>query len=64
VLKVGTDTEMIFKESLKLLTDTAEYQKRAAAVNPYGDGRAVERIIRAIDFHFGVNKQRPDDFEV
>ena len=62
VLKVGTDTEMIFKESLKLLTDTAEYQKRAAAVNPYGDGRAVERIIRAIDFHFGVNKQRPDDF--
>ncbi|MFP4020695.1 MAG: non-hydrolyzing UDP-N-acetylglucosamine 2-epimerase [Halanaerobium sp.] len=64
VLKVGTDAEMIFKESLKLLTDKEEYQKRAAAVNPYGDGRAVERIIQAMDYHFGISKQIPVDFEV
>ena len=64
VLKVGTDTEAIFKESLKLLTDENEYQKRAAAVNPYGDGRAVERIIQAVNYHFKITKQRPEDFEI
>jgi UDP-N-acetylglucosamine 2-epimerase (non-hydrolysing) len=64
VLKVGTDKEAIFTESFKLLTDTEEYQKRAAAVNPYGDGRAVERIIQAVDYHFGYLSQRPQDFEV
>ncbi len=63
VLKVGTDTEVIFRKSLKLLTDAEEYQKRAAAVNPYGDGKAVERIIRALDYHFGTQSQRPQDFE-
>src|SRR6056297_523802 len=64
VLKVGTNTRKIYQQSLKLLTNTEEYKKRAAAVNPYGDGRAVGRIIRAIDFYFGINKTRPDDFEV
>jgi UDP-N-acetylglucosamine 2-epimerase (non-hydrolysing) len=64
VLKVGTNTRKIYQQSLKLLTDTEEYKKRAAAVNPYGDGKAVERIIKAIDFYFGTNKLRPDDFEV
>jgi len=62
VLKVGTDTEAIYQQSLKLLTDAEEYQKRAAAVNPYGDGRAVERIIRAIDYHFGIVTKNPDNF--
>jgi UDP-N-acetylglucosamine 2-epimerase (non-hydrolysing) len=62
VLKVGTNTEMIFKESIKLLTNTKEYQKRAAAVNPYGDGRATERIIRSVDYHFNFTSDRPDDF--
>jgi len=64
VLKVGTSAEAIFKESLKLLTDAEEYQRRAAAVNPYGDGRAVERIIKAIDYYFGISKECPPDFEL
>ena len=63
VLKVGTDADLIFKESFKLLTDAEAYKKRAAAVNPYGDGRAVERIIKAIDYHFGFTNQRAEDFE-
>ena len=62
VLKVGTDIEAIYKQSLKLLTDAEEYQKRAAAVNPYGDGRAVERIIKAIDYHFDFISERVEDF--
>ncbi|MGM0499251.1 MAG: non-hydrolyzing UDP-N-acetylglucosamine 2-epimerase [Bacillota bacterium] len=64
VLKVGTDTKKIFQQSMKLLTDAEEYKKRAAAVNPYGDGRAVERIIKSLDYHFGFSKLRPTDFEV
>lgn len=63
VLKVGTDAEVIFKQSLKLLIDAEEYQKRAAAVNPYGDGKAVERIINIIDFHFNFSNSEPKNFE-
>lgn len=62
VIKVGTDTEAIYQQSLKLLTDAEEYQKRAAAVNPYGDGRAVERIIKAIDYHFKFISKRVEEF--
>jgi UDP-N-acetylglucosamine 2-epimerase (non-hydrolysing) len=32
----------------ELLTDKAAYGKMAAAPNPYGDGRASERIVTAI----------------
>jgi len=62
VLKVGTDPEVIFKESLKLLINAEVYQKRATAINPYGDGRAVERIIKAIDYHFDFISERVEDF--
>ena len=31
-----------------LLTDKEEYNKMANAVNPYGDGKASERIVDAI----------------
>lgn len=64
VLKVGTSAEAIYSESLKLLTDVEEYQRRAAAVNPYGDGKAVERIIKAMNYYFGISKKRPHDFEL
>lgn len=62
VLKVGTDYKEIYQQSLSLLTDAEEYKKRAAAVNPYGDGKAVERIIAALDYHFNFNSKRPEDF--
>jgi len=62
VLKVGTNKDVIFKESIKLLTNAEEYQKRSAAVNPYGDGRAVERIVKAMDYHFNFISERPGEF--
>lgn len=40
----GTDPERIFAEASRLLTDRAAYLAMARAVNPYGDGRASERI--------------------
>ena len=43
---VGTDRERIIRETEKLLTDEEEYLKMARAVNPYGDGKSSERILR------------------
>lgn len=45
---VGTDEDVIYKETIRLLTDEAEYEKMSKASNPYGDGHASERIVDAI----------------
>lgn len=42
---VGTDRETIVKETQKLLEDNAAYKKMSIAHNPYGDGKASERIV-------------------
>ena len=44
----GTDPERIFAEASRLLTDRAAYLAMARAVNPYGDGRASERIAAVL----------------
>lgn len=41
---VGTDVERILTEASVLLDDRAEYERRAHAHNPYGDGQASPRI--------------------
>ena len=41
---VGTGEETIYTEFKRLLTDPAAYDAMAKASNPYGDGRACERI--------------------
>jgi UDP-N-acetylglucosamine 2-epimerase (non-hydrolysing) len=43
---VGTDTNIIIDEATKLLTNQACYDEMAKALNPYGDGRACERILQ------------------
>jgi UDP-N-acetylglucosamine 2-epimerase (non-hydrolysing) len=45
---VGTDKELIVKEASKLLDDESEYTKMAKAINPYGDGKASERIVKLV----------------
>lgn len=45
---VGTNRDMIYKEARLLLTDSKEYEKMARAINPYGDGKAAERIVNII----------------
>ncbi len=42
---VGTDRETIVRQVSLLLDDPVEYQSMARAVNPYGDGKASERIV-------------------
>lgn len=45
---VGTDEEKIVAETARLLDDPAEYQRMARTHNPYGDGKASQRIAAAI----------------
>jgi UDP-N-acetylglucosamine 2-epimerase (non-hydrolysing) len=45
---VGTSREKIVGEARRLLTDEAEYAKMSRAHNPYGDGKAVQRIVESI----------------
>ena len=42
---VGTKQEDIQRETASLLSNDIDYQKMSAAINPYGDGNAVERIV-------------------
>ena len=41
---VGTEEEVIYREFNRLLSDEGEYAAMSHASNPYGDGRASERI--------------------
>lgn len=45
---VGTDAETIRSQVALLLDDEGEYQRMARCTNPYGDGRASERIVAAL----------------
>ncbi len=50
----GVDEDVIYNMAHTLLTDKAEYDKMANAVNPYGDGNASRRTVEAILYHFGL----------
>ena len=45
---VGTDSEVIVSETRKLLDDPHAHAEMSKATNPYGDGHAAERIVKAI----------------
>lgn len=45
---VGTDYDKIVGEVSQLLEDTAHYEHMSQAVNPYGDGKACERIVNSL----------------
>lgn len=59
---VGVEKDAIIKEGKLLLDDKSAYDKMAKAANPYGDGFASERIVKAILSKF-ANGERPKDFE-
>ncbi len=45
---VGADRARIVEWTRRLLDDRHEYERMAQAVNPYGDGRAAERIVERL----------------
>ncbi|SCM83538.1 UDP-N-acetyl glucosamine-2-epimerase [uncultured Sporomusa sp.] len=61
---IGTDRELVYKETKELLVNKAEYRRMANAVNPYGDGMASSRIVAAILHKYGLTASRPGEFEV
>ncbi len=58
----GVDESEIFELASELLSNPESYDKMAKAVNPYGDGRACERIAEAILWSFGLKEDKPRDF--
>ena len=50
---VGTDPTVVKTTMTELLTNESLYLQMANARNPYGDGRASERIVQAIKHYFG-----------
>jgi len=46
---VGTDYDKIVNEVSALLDDTRAYERMSKAVNPYGDGKACDRIVRILN---------------
>ncbi|MFD9563834.1 non-hydrolyzing UDP-N-acetylglucosamine 2-epimerase [Streptomyces sp. NPDC059994] len=58
---VGTDRERVVKEVRRLLHDRTAYAAMATAVNPFGDGRAADRTVRAIGHWLGLC-ERPAEF--
>ena len=55
---VGTNHDLIVSEVSTLLDDEKAYEKMSKAVNPYGDGKACNRIVRAL------NGEEVDRYEV
>ena len=55
---VGTNHDLIVSEVSTLLDDAAAYERMSKAINPYGDGNACSRIVRAL------NGEKVDRYEV
>ena len=51
---VGTDKKKVKEAMESLLTDEALYKEMSEAPNPYGDGKAAERIVQAIKVYFNL----------
>lgn len=49
VILVGTNKELIVREAQSLLSDSERYTRMSALHNPYGDGKACERIVEFIN---------------
>jgi UDP-N-acetylglucosamine 2-epimerase len=48
-LLVGTDTDRIVDSTSTLLSDPTAYAQRIAGANPFGDGRAAQRVVEVLD---------------
>ena len=52
---VGTDYKPIYDNLELLLSNDLEYEKMAKAVNPYGDGKASEKIVEILERQFTIH---------
>ncbi len=62
VVLVGTDRQMIVDTAFDLLDNRTRYERMSQVKNPFGDGRAAERIVQALLYKYGLTEERPEDF--
>jgi len=58
----GVERGEIVSLAQELLNNPAVYNQMAHAINPYGDGKASERIFHAVAHYFGLESQAPEPF--
>ncbi len=58
----GTNEDVIFNLANELLVNKEEYTRMSHASNPYGDGKASERIVEAILYYFSKKENAPLPF--
>ncbi len=61
---VGVKENDIFETVNELLNNEEKYKKMANAVNPYGDGKASDRIVDALLYYFGIEKNSVKEFNI
>lgn len=59
---VGTNEDVIYDTAYRLLTDSFAYEAMSEAVNPYGDGKAAQRIAEVLLYHSGLSDKKPSKF--
>ena len=59
---IGTNKERVYREVKTLLNSKDKYVKMSKSINPYGDGKASERIVKKIMYNFNLIDQSPDEF--
>jgi len=60
---VGTDIDKIVSEADELIQIKEAYEKMSKSVNPYGDGKASERIADAILRYFDLSDKEVEEFK-
>jgi len=60
---VGTDCNRITQKVNELLKNKEKYSEMVKSVNPYGDGKAAERIIKKILYYFNKTDINPAEFK-
>ena len=60
---VGTQSDSVRQAMESLLTDESLYHQMSQASNPYGDGKAAQRITQVIAHYFG-HSEPPKDFTI
>ena len=56
---VGTNPDRIVKEALTILSDPAVYARMVTGPNPFGDGRASERVVEVLEGVLGREARAP-----
>lgn len=59
---VGRDPERIIEAVERLLHEPGAYEAMAHAENPFGDGRAADRVVDAVAYHLGLRALPPREF--